>query len=229
MRILVTSDDGIKSEGLKHLVEFAKELGEVLIVAPKVEQSAKSQAINVRTGFSVEKIDYNGIEAYCVDSTPADCVRFAIYYLKYDFDLLMSGINRGYNSGEDILYSGTVAAATEGALVGKNSLAISTSHKTFEGKKYLKEAIDYIIENKLLEKHNFWNINLPIDSKGIQVTKQGCTNFDTYFEKRGDLFYQMGDPHFDLEKDFDSDTKAIWDGYISISPLTIDRTKYFNN
>ena len=227
MRILVTSDDGIASEGLKCLVDFAKELGEVMVVAPKYEQSAKSQSISIHTGFEVEKVDYDGLEAYSVDSTPADCVRFAIYYLKYDFDILFSGLNKGYNSGEDILYSGTIAAASEGVLIGKVAIAFSTFRETFEGKKYLKEAYDYLIQNKLLEKHNFWNVNLPPKSKGIKLTKQGCTNFDTYFEKRGNLFYQMGDPHFSLEERCDSDTKAIWDGYISISPLTIDRTKYF--
>lgn len=228
MRILVANDDGINAPGLEALVEFAKTLGEVMVVAPKEEQSAKSQSINVRSGFSVEKSNkFSGVESYVIDSTPSDCVRFAIYYLKYDFDVLFTGLNRGYNSGEDILYSGTVASASEGALVNKPSIAFSTSPKTFEGKAYLKDAYEYIEKNELLKKHNFWNVNIPPSPKGIKITRQGLTCFDTYFEKRDGLYYQLGDPHFENDCNVDSDTKAIHDGFISITPLTNDRTMYF--
>lgn len=229
MRILVTNDDGIFSEGLKYLVDFAKTLGEVVVVAPKKEQSAKSQAINVKSGFSVEKIHlYDGVETYMVDSTPSDCVRVAIYHLKIDFDILFSGLNKGYNSGEDILYSGTVAAATEGALINKPSIAFSTIYSSFEGKKYLKDSYQYIIDNKLLEKHNFWNVNMPPKSNGFKITKQGQTNFDTFFLDKDGLLYQLGDPHFEKDLNEDSDVKALNDGFISLTPLTIDRTKHFN-
>lgn len=229
MRILVTNDDGIFSEGLRYLVEFAQTLGEVIVVAPKREQSAKSQSINVKTGFTIEKINlFEGIESYMVDSTPSDCVRVAIYYLKLDFDMVFSGINNGYNAGEDILYSGTVAAATEGALINKPSLAFSTIYSSFEGKKFLKESFDYVMDNKLFEKHNFWNINIPPKARGIKITKQGLTNFDTFFENRDGLLYQLGDPHFEKETDEEADVKALNDDYISITPLTVDRTKHFN-
>ncbi len=228
MRILVANDDGIDAIGLKYLVEFAKTLGDVCVVAPKYEQSAKSQSINVRSGFEVKKTTYLGVDAYVIDSTPSDCVRFAIYYLKDNFDIVFSGLNRGYNSGEDILYSGTVAAASEGAMIGRRAIAFSTSYKSFDGAKYLKDAYDYIINNNLFEKHNFWNVNIPPVAKGVRVTHQGLTNFDTYFEEKEGLFYQLGSPHFYLDKDETSDTKAIDDGYISITPLTNDRTMYFN-
>lgn len=226
MRILVANDDGVDSLGLELLVEFAKSLGEVLVVAPKYEQSAKSQSINIRSGFEVKKIKKFGVDTYIVDSTPSDCVRFAIYYLKYDFDILLTGLNRGFNSGEDILYSGTVAAASEGALINKRVIAFSTSPKSFDAHNYIKDAYDYIIKNKLLEKHNFWNVNIPLEPKGIKETVQGCTNFDTYFEERDGLYYQLGDPHFALDESLLSDTKAISDGFISVTPLTNDRTKY---
>lgn len=225
MRILVTNDDGLYFEGLKILVDFAKTLGDVIVVAPKEEQSAKGQSINIRTGFSVRKVDlFKGVETYEVDSTPADCVRFAIYYLKDKFDIVFSGLNKGYNCGEDILYSGTIAAATESVLVGRKAIAFSADCVKMAGRIYIKEAYDYIIKNKLLEKHPFWNVNLPENSKGIKITRQGKTNFDTYFEKRNGLFYQMGEPFFSHDQKEDSDTKVVHDGYISISAMSIDRT-----
>ena len=178
MRILITNDDGIYSEGIKILVEKAKKYGEVIVIAPEVEQSAKSHAINIRTAIPVKKVNiFEGVEAYSVDSSPADCVRFALYGLKDNFDIVFSGINRGYNLGEDILYSGTVGAAMEAVLGGKKAIAFSTNPKTFKGSKYFDEVMDYVLKNKLLEKHDLYNINFPKESKGIKHTVQGMTHF----------------------------------------------------
>ena len=107
MRILVTNDDGVNAQGIKILANVAKKFGEVVCVAPIYEQSGKSHCIDIKEPFVVKK--YNDIlpevKTYVVDSTPADCVRIAYYYLKEDFDIVFSGINNGYNLGEDILYS----------------------------------------------------------------------------------------------------------------------------
>lgn len=230
MRILVTNDDGINAYGIKLLVDFAKKYGEVIVVAPKSEQSAKSHSIEIKKGINIEKTNtFEGIECYTVDSTPADCVRFAAYGLKDKFDIVFSGINKGYNLGDDILYSGTVAAATEAALCGRKALAFSTNYSTFVGvEKYFKMAIEYIEQNNLLEKHNLYNINFPPISKGIRMTHQGNTHFNTKFELEKNEYYQKGEPHFELEiNDKESDICAILEEEISITPLTIDRTKYF--
>ncbi|MFA6627166.1 MAG: 5'/3'-nucleotidase SurE [Bacilli bacterium] len=229
MRILVTNDDGITSIGLKLLVEKARKYGEVIVVAPLKEQSAKSQALNIKHGFSYQKIEnfMEGIEAYAVDSTPADCVRFANYYLRDEFELVLSGINNGYNLGEDILYSGTVGAASEGVMSGKMAIAISTKpHDFSEAEKQIEMVLDDIIY-KLLPQSNFFNVNIPVPSQGIKITKQGSTHFSTVFFKEGSDVFQRGKSNFHLDEEtVDSDVYAIYQNYISITPLSVDRTNH---
>lgn len=230
MKILITNDDGIKAEGIKLLVELSKKYGEILVVAPSQEQSAKSHCIEIKKGINVTKVEeFEEITCYSLDSTPADCVRFATYGLKYDYDIVFSGINRGYNLGDDILYSGTVGAAMEAALCNKKALAFSTKYNDFSGAvKYFDMAMEYIINNKLLEKHNLYNINIPPKVGGVRMTRQGDTHFNTKFELEKNEYYQRGEPHFELELDKkDSDICAILENEISITPLTKDRTKYF--
>ena len=127
MRILITNDDGIQGEGLLHLVKWAQKLGEVVVAAPKVEQSAKSHSIQIHECFEVKKVDYlPGVTAYSVDSAPADCVRILTLGMHEKFDLVLSGINRGLNVGSDIMYSGTVAAVFEASNLGMKAIAVST-------------------------------------------------------------------------------------------------------
>ena len=119
MRILVANDDGIQSEGLLILARWAKKLGDVTVCAPAEQQSAKSHAINIHDPIQAYKVSYtDGIDAYIVHSTPADCVRFGTLGLHKHYDLILSGVNKGFNMGEDILYSGTVANIYEAALRG---------------------------------------------------------------------------------------------------------------
>ena len=126
MRILITNDDGLYAEGLKILVEKARKYGEIVVVAPKEEQSAKSHSINIKTGIECKKVNlFEGIDSYQIDSSPADCVRYAYYGLKLDFDLVFSGINKGFNVGEDIMYSGTCAAIFETESTKRNGIAFS--------------------------------------------------------------------------------------------------------
>ena len=101
MRILVTNDDGIRAPGIEILANWARKIGDVTVVAPKVEQSAKSHSINIHTAFEVKKVSWlDGIDCYSVDSSPSDCIRFAYNGLNMEFDLVLSGINRGFNVGE---------------------------------------------------------------------------------------------------------------------------------
>lgn len=239
MRILVTNDDGINAEGIKILVDVAKKYGEVICIAPFSEQSGKSQCIVVKTPYKISKVEpiSEGVLTYAVDSTPADCVRMAHYYLKLDFDLVLTGINNGYNLGEDILYSGTIGAASEGILCGKKAIAFSGPRNNFEG---LKENIDmmikYVMDNKLLDKCNLWNINICDNPKGIKFASQGSTHFDSYYDEVGnDMVLSKGAPDFAREKDkINSDVWNIYNHYITITPLVVDRTNFnvlnkFNN
>jgi 5'-nucleotidase len=231
MRILVTNDDGVNALGIKILVNVAKKFGDVICIAPIEEQSGKSHCIIIKEPFEVFKYDdiEEGVKTYGIGSTPADCVRIAHYYLKEDFDLVLSGVNNGYNLGEDILYSGTIGAATEGILCGKKAIAFSTKRNHFEDlEKEVEKVIKLILEEKLLDLHDFWNVNICDNPKGIKYTYQGCTNFDAYYEDVDtNLVFSRGGP--DLSKEMNrtgSDVCAIYHNYISISPLSADRTNY---
>src|SRR5690606_763523 len=127
MKILITNDDSIRARGLWELARLSKKYGDVKVLAPAFEQSGKSHAINIHAGIRMEKYAHEDIEAYSFDSTPADCVRVACFGLAWDFDIVFSGINCGLNLGEDIFYSGTCAAATEAALLGKKAVAFSAA------------------------------------------------------------------------------------------------------
>ena len=231
MRILVTNDDGVQSYTLKLLANVAKKYGDVICIAPSVEQSGKSHSIIIKEPFIMnEHADIApNVKTYSLSSTPADCVRIAHYYLKEDFDLVLSGVNNGYNLGEDILYSGTIGAASEGILCGKKAIAFSTGRNDFENlEQELEKVFQLIIDEKLLDIHNFWNINICNNPKGIKYTKQGCTYFDAYYENLGeDLLMSRGGPNLYKEKEnIGYDTWAIHHNYISITPLTVDRTDY---
>ena len=134
MKILITNDDGIFAPGIRALAKWAQTLGEVTVVAPKHEQSAKSHGINIIGEFEVKEVDFMpGVRAFSVDSTPADCIRYALIGLGETFDLVLSGINRGVNVGRDIVYSGTVAAIFEANCLGaRAAIAMSTEFTSLE-------------------------------------------------------------------------------------------------
>ena len=155
MRILITNDDGMNASQLPKLIAWAKKLGEVTVVVPKVEQSAKSHGIEIHKPFEARQVTLpSGDVVWAVDSTPADCVRFAKFGLKLDFDLVFSGVNRGLNIGTDSLYSGTVSAASEAVLLGMKAVALSTNPANYDkATEELDRVWAYFQENKLLEKN----------------------------------------------------------------------------
>lgn len=232
MKILITNDDGICAEGIKHLINFGKKLGDVIVAAPKYEQSAKSHALNIKTPFScVEKDLGYGVRTIEVDSSPADCVRYVHYGLQEKIDLVLSGINFGYNVGEDIMYSATVAAACEAATLGINAIAISSGRDGFyDTEEYLMKIWKYINENKLFDIWGLYNINFPSKSfsnQEIIITEQGNCNFQTTFEKNENIYYQKGIPCFESSIDkMHLDTAAIMNNKITITPLVYNRTNY---
>ena len=229
MRILITNDDGIHARGLLPLAQWAQKLGEVTVIAPKFEQSGKSHGIEIHKAFEVKKVDLApGIEAYSVDSTPADCVRIAILGMKKQFDLVISGINRGLNIGRDTIYSGTVGAIFEANALGvPAALAFSTSPAYYDkALGHMDDVYNYIRRNQLLEKGNLYNSNIPDDPVGFRITRQGGPYYSDQFAlQENDMMMPRGIDVFKSSNTKDLDTDAVLVHHlISISPLTIDRT-----
>lgn len=229
MRIAITNDDGIRGEGLQRLVQWAKKLGEVAVYAPRVEQSAKSHAVEIHKPFHAVRDHVDGASlAWAVDSTPADCVRFAVLGQEEKFDLVISGINKGLNIGQDIMYSGTVSAAMEAAALGVPALALSTEPDAFDVAYAHLDAIwDYITRHDLYGKCAIWNVNIPDGTTGIiRMTRQGGPYFsDSFQPEPEDMYRPLGRSVYTRRDHSDLDTDAVLtERHISITPLTIDRT-----
>lgn len=226
MRILITNDDGIQGEGLLHLVNWARSLGEVVVAAPKVEQSAKSHTIEIHKSFEARRVDYlPGVTAYAVDSSPADCVRFMVLGLHEQFDLVLSGINRGLNVGSDIMYSGTVAAVFEAAALGLKAIAVSTEPKAISvAWEQLDRIWEYFCKHDLLAKHNIYNVNIPLDAGAIRITRQGGPYYsDDFMPEENDMYRPTGKAVYAPSDDcLDTDT-VLTRKEISVMPLTNQR------
>ena len=223
MRILITNDDGIESPCLLPLAQWARQFGEVTIVAPKVEQSAKSHGIEIRQAFEVKKLEQEGIEAYTVDSTPADCVRFAILGLGKQFDLVLSGINKGLNLGLDIMYSGTVSAILEADALCVPGIALSAPPKYHvQALQDLDAVVEYFRTNGLMRQHSMYNVNIPENYKGFLITRQGGRYYsDDFLPQENDLILPRGKDVFEKADNMERDTDAVLAGnYISIMPLS---------
>lgn len=165
MRILVVNDDGIQAPGIRKLAELAKEFGEVTVAAPKRQCSGMSHRITVDLGMEIAKVDFpvEGVEAYSIDGTPADCVKLAIRnVLEEKPDVVFSGINKGYNIGYEILYSGTVGAAMEALVHGVPAIAYSQDDTADYAvvEKYFGELTEILLKQKIGE-GQIWNVNFP--------------------------------------------------------------------
>ena len=228
MRILITNDDGIGAPGIRMLAEWAKTIGEVTVVAPKVEQSGMSHAIPFVEPIEIKKVPFmDGVEAWQMDSTPADCVRFGIVGLEREYDLVLSGINRGVNVGVDLVYSGTVAAIFEAARLGHRGIAFSTFPNSQEfASDYFSDVYKFITDRGLFDKNLIFNVNIPDEVNGMHLTYQGSQYFSDIFKKgEGDMYLQVGSRIEDVcPDDIKRDTVAIHKGYISITPLLHLRT-----
>lgn len=229
MNMLVVNDDGIFAPGIKHLVDWARKKGTVSVFAPKVQQSGKSHSIEIRNSYEVKKIDaFDGIEAYSVDSTPADCVRVAMLAMHKKFDLVLSGINHGFNLGADIHYSGTVGACFEAANCGARAIAISTDIRSFDNAVNNLDRIFAEIENrKMLKYAQMLNINIPCDGDEILITKVGGKVYsDTFDFLPDDKVMPRLINLYKGTRNIEFDTDAAFTGHISITPLCVDSTNH---
>lgn len=240
-RILLTNDDGIYSAGIFALYKKLKPLGEVTVVAPDAERSAQGHAITLSVPLRVNEARREGRPfGYAISGTPADCVKIALMYIMKEKspDLIISGINRGPNLGINVLYSGTVSGATEGAILGVPSFAVSLA--SFKWDKY-EAALDfsYRLAKMMLEKklpvNTLLNVNVPALSKskikGIKITRQGLSTFyKEAYDRREDpnkhVYYWLCSYRAEVTGDGLIDAVAVRDGYISITPLHYDMTDY---
>jgi 5'-nucleotidase len=232
MTILLTNDDGAYSEGLTALATALRPLGEIVIVAPMQEASAIGHALTLRHPLRLETIAHN---VYGVDGTPTDCVNVAVStVLRRLPQLVVSGINKGWNLGDDVTYSGTVAGALEAALLGVPSIAVSLERgRTFDFRESARAAAlvaDAVLQRGLPARV-FLNVNVPRGRpKGFRVTVQGRRNHVTKISERVD---PRGQPYFWIEEGQSfweshdrSDYDAVKEGYISVTPLHPDMTAH---
>lgn len=239
MKILISNDDGVDSKGIKTLANgFARIGHKIIVVAPKSQKSAFSHSLTLRKPmqYYCEHDGYDSnVEVHSIEGTPADCVKFACYMFKEKFDVVITGINDGPNLGEDILYSGTVGSATEGAINGYKAIAISLAR---EGAINFETAFNILKNNyeKLLTFDNVsvWNINvpdLPYDHiNGVKFTRCGSVKYIDEYEKceiNGCRTYALGGKVDDVQtNDLSTDVGAVKNGWASITPLIVDRTDY---
>lgn len=241
MRILISNDDGITAKGINVLrIALEKAGHDVYMVAPVKEESGTGHGVTLHRPLRVSEYIIDGnLIGYAVDGKPSDCIKLACWgiYKDIEFDMIISGINRGENLGTDVLYSGTVSAAAEGALTGVKSIAISMvkeKDKEFKFETASEFVVKYIEEIKNIDfpKESLININVPNldykDLKGFKYTKQGDRKYkDNFIERidpQGNKYYWLGGEVFELENDKNADFNVVKEGYVSITPINLNLT-----
>ena len=233
VRILVTNDDGYRSAGIEALAAALRDVGDVTIVAPVNEASAIGHALTLRHPLRLERIGEN---VFAVDGTPTDCVNIAVTQVFKGLpDLVISGINKGWNLGDDVTYSGTVAGALEAALLGVPAIAVSLrqTRDAYDFSHAARAAAlmaDAILQNPLPAR-TFLNINVPKGQpKGYRATVQAKRNHITSVAERHDpkgrAYYWIEEGQNEWEPHDRSDYQAVRDGYVSVTPLQPDLTAH---
>ncbi len=235
----MTNDDGIYARGLSALYEEISKENDCLIVAPEIEQSAVGHAITLFRPLMVRSATKGGkFLGYAVCGTPADCVKIGIRELaEQKPDLVISGINRGANCGNNVIYSGTVSAATEAAMMGVTSMAVSLD--THQEADFTFAAHIAARMVRLIERHKSLrgcalNVNIPClpkeKIKGVVVVRQGQGNLLETYEKRTDprdnVYYWISAETMTAERDPQTDIGALSQGYVTITPIQYDLTRY---
>ncbi|MGD8782061.1 MAG: 5'/3'-nucleotidase SurE [Ignavibacteria bacterium] len=239
MKILISNDDGINSKGIYELAKAMKEIGEVYVVAPLTEQSAVGHAITMKLPLRVTEHYINGeFFGHAVTGTPADCIKIGIRnILKFNPDIVISGINLGSNTAINIIYSGTVSAAREAAIMDVPALAVSVTNHQATHFEYAclvaKELVKKVVKSSL-PTGTLLNINVPDlpkeEIKGTLITKQGKSKWDDIYLERedpyGGKYYWLTGTLMDVDKDLVTDQFAIKNNYASVSPIHFDLTDH---
>ncbi|MGE0568860.1 MAG: 5'/3'-nucleotidase SurE, partial [Bacteroidia bacterium] len=231
--ILVTNDDGVYAPGIKHLSSIAKKFGDVVVVAPDKPQSGSGHAITINSTIRIEKSHYHQVEQeYACSGTPVDCVKMAVNeILKKRPSLVLSGINHGSNSSINVIYSGTMSAAIEGALEGSPSIGFSLCDFSIEADftaatEHIEKLIDYTLKNPM-PKGVCFNVNIPKLQKdlikGITFVRQSKANWVEKFDQRQDPYgrnyYWLTGEFVNFEPEAtDTDEWGLANGYITVIP-----------
>ncbi len=238
--ILVTNDDGITAPGLKALVEVVKKIGEVFVIAPDSPQSGMGHAITVNSPIRIDKSDVFGkIPTYTCSGTPVDCVKIGIFHvLKRKPDLVISGINHGSNAGSNVIYSGTMSAAVEGAIENIPSIGFSLDDFAHDANFLPAQHFARVIIQKALASDfpdsiclNVNIPNLPLEKlQGIKVCRQAMAFWEDRFDERedplGKKYYWLTGKFRDQEGAEDTDMAALKKGYVSVVPVQFDMTAH---
>lgn len=239
--ILVTNDDGITSPGIAALAEVMGELGEVVVIAPDKPQSGVGHAITIHSTLRINKTKFHNAKIeYSVTGTPVDCVKMCISeILKQKPDLCVSGINHGSNISINVIYSGTMSAAIEGAIEGIPSIGFSLMHDSIDADFSASREVAKTVAKQVLQhglpKDTCLNVNIPrlnlSEIKGIKICRQARANWIEEFDRRKD---PSGNPYFWLTGKFinydegktDTDVWAVKNGFVSVVPIQFDMTNY---
>ena len=237
--ILLTNDDGIYAQGILAAWQELRKIGQVEVVAPDAERSAVGHAITLLLPLRAkEVVRRNARFGYAVNGMPADCVKIAVgAILPRRPDLVVSGINLGSNTGTNVIYSGTVSAATEARIIGIPSIAVSlatfTNPNFAYAAKFTRKLALEVLERGLPDK-TLLNVNVPNlpeeEIKGVMVTKQGESRVEERFEKRTDprnqTYYWLAGQFRLQEPDPTADAAVVTEGYVSVTPVQYDLTSY---
>ncbi|MDQ3061750.1 MAG: 5'/3'-nucleotidase SurE [Acidobacteriota bacterium] len=234
IRILVTNDDGIHSEGIKALENALGEVGEIYVVAPESEMSGASHSLTLSRPLRIRRIDERH---WTVDGTPTDCVTFALNRILPAEErpvICASGINHGANLGDDATYSGTVAGAMESTILGVPgiafSLAVSRNHDFTDAAQIAKTMVEKAVKEGL-PTGTLLNVNIPKgEIKGVRITKQGFKDarpiISEHIDPRGKLYYWIGEERTGFHAEGGTDFEAVDEGYVSVTPMRSDLTNH---
>ncbi|WP_315067066.1 5'/3'-nucleotidase SurE [uncultured Clostridium sp.] len=241
MNILITNDDGINAPGIISLAKEVSKEHNIIIVAPREQKSASSHSISLHNPIKIREEVIEGLncKAYSVAGTPADCTQVGIAFLKDDIDLVISGVNYGLNAGIDILYSGTVSAAVEGAIYGIPSISVSMDLTKENREEDYSKAILWLMKildiakEKYLKSDIVLNVNVPSlsneDIKGIKVCKIGKITYKNEYvlleNNDEDKAYNIKGTRNDIEKE-ETDLYYLSQGYVTLTPLHFDFTNF---
>jgi 5'-nucleotidase len=239
LKILISNDDGIDSPGIEALTKELKKVGEVIVVAPRTEQSAVGHSITMKNPLRITEYYKDGKSfGYAIDGTPADCIKIGIRnIMKEPPDVVISGINLGSNTAINIIYSGTVSAAREAAIMDVPAIAVSvTSHeaKHYDYAAKLSAQLAKLVVKNKLKAGTLLNINVPDlpenEIAGIRLTQQGKSKWDDIYEERkdpnGKKYYWLTGRLTEVDYNLDQDQFAVKCNFVSVTPIHFDLTDY---